>query len=200
MTKNYQARPANPPRANKSGEKSYEISPDAEAILKDKPLALPDDSYGSKGGALYQTDAGSNFSLEVVVFDTPSKLPVRGTKIEVDSRKIFSDRLGRALFPQLPAGPNTIKIGANGYIEKGGSFAPTPVHFEPTIIEVALDSDSTFALYTPGMQIVPGEVRVAGSTSQEFDIEAFVRENWKILTLAGGGILGVYIVGKKQKD
>jgi len=161
------------------------------------PEGPEDHAYGTQGGSRYLTDAGSVFSLEINVLDTQSKLPIRGTQISVDNKKLYTDRIGQALF-RLPVGLNKVHITGSGYVE-AGSFAPRPVQFEPLLIEVDLDSDSTFTVYSTG-EIIPGERRVAGSTAQGIDIKEFIQDNWKILTLAGGGILGVYMVGKRKKE
>lgn len=197
MTKIYKATPPRKPESRGPGGKPYAISPEAEGILRERPPeAPPDHGNGTIGGSKYLTDAGSEFTFELNVLDTASKKPIRGVEIKIGDNKSFTDRVGRAVF-RLPFGSNSVFVNGAGFIE-AGEFAPRATQFEPMVLELDVDSDSIYTIYSSG-QVVPGERHEPGNPhGSSFDIETFIRENWKSLGLVGGGVTATYLLTKKR--
>ncbi len=197
MTKIYKATPPRKPESLSPGGTPYAISPEADVILRGMPPeAPPDHGYGTQGGSRYLTTAGSEFDLEVNVLDSQSKRPVRAVEVKSGLTKGYTDKLGR-LTLRLPTGHNSVSINGSGYVEDG-SFTPKRVEFEPMGLKVELDSDEIITLYTSG-EIVQGERHEPGNPhGSSFDLETFIRKNWKILGVAGGGIAATYVLTKKR--
>lgn len=154
--------------------------------------------YTVHGKGAYQTTNGSSFDFELNILDTASKLPIRGVMIESGLVKGFSDRLGR-LVMHLPFGHNKIVVSGAGYLEKG-DFTPEAVKFDPIYLEVDLDSDAIYTVYSTG-EVVPGERKILdnpghGSNSGEF--ETFLRDNWIAIGIAGLTGVGMYYLGKSK--
>ena len=158
-----------------------------------EPLKYPIPSKGP-----YLTDGGSSFDFELNVLDTASQRPIRAVEVESGLVKGFTDRVGRIVL-HLPRGPNKVVVSGNGYVESG-SFTPEAVKFEPGYLEVDLDSNAVYTVYSTG-EVVPGERKVLdnpghGSNSSEF--EAFLRDNWITIGLAGLTGVGMYYLGKSK--
>ncbi|GAH82906.1 unnamed protein product, partial [marine sediment metagenome] len=133
---------------------NYSISPEARAH---ESGIVPGLEYPIIGVGTYKVTGGSSFDFELNVFDTASKLPIRAVEVESGLLKGFTDRLGRIVL-HLPFGANTVVVSGSGYLEKG-DFAPEAVKFEPIYLEVDLDSDAIYNVYSSG-HVVPGERKV----------------------------------------
>lgn len=151
------------------------------------------------GRGAYQVVGGSAFNLELNVFDAASERPIRAVEIESGLTKGFTDRLGRLVL-WLPRGKNLVVIEGSGYVEKG-DFTPETVKFDPLRLEVDLDSDAIYTIYSSG-EIVQGERRVLkvpdnpGHNSGE--LEAFLRDYWWAIGLVGATGLTMYYIGKSR--
>ena len=194
MTKVFVAKPALP-QLPITPHQGYSLSPDAKALaLKGDNIVNPL-TYPIRGKGPYLTTAGSEFDFELNILDTASKLPIRAVGIESGLSKGFTDRLGRIVF-RLPRGHNKVVINGSGYIERG-SFAPEAVKFEPIQLEVDLDSDAIYTVYSTG-EVIPGERRVDNPRRSSGELEAFLRDYWWAIGLVGVTGLGMYYLGKSK--
>jgi hypothetical protein len=174
------------------------MTPDARALAIQDPGLVEPLRYPFPNKGPYLTDAGSEFNLELNILHTRSKQPIRGVEIEVGESKKFTDKLGRVIM-RLPRGHNRVVVSGLGYLEKG-NFAPAATSFEPMVLEVDLDSDAVYTLYSTG-QIVPGERKILDNPGHSSgDLEAFLKNYWWLLATVGISGVGFYYLGKSKKQ
>ena len=154
-----------------------------------EPLQYPIPTKGP-----YLTDAGSEFDFELNILDTASKLPIRAVAVESGLSKGFTDRLGRIVF-RLPRGHNRVVIEGHGYVERG-TFAPELVKFEPVYLEVDLDSDAVYTVYSSG-EVVPGERRIIDNPGHSSDLQEWLNKYWWVGLVGAAGV-GLYYLGKSN--
>lgn len=149
----------------------------------------------------YSTGQGMDFDFELNCFDSEKQLPIYGMFVESGTKKGFTDRVGRVVL-NLKRGNNKVIVSGEGYVE-AGKFAPQSVKFEPLVLEVDLDQDSVYTVFSTG-EIVPGERRhqTEGTGIQpagNSDAVLFFREYWVAIGLTGLGLVGAYYLGKNKK-
>jgi len=197
MTKVFIARPADTPAPTVTPPQSYALTPDAKARILKGDGIVEGLQYPIRGVGSYKTTAGSSFDFELNILDTASKLPIRAMKVESGLVKGFTDRLGRIIM-HLPAGFNKVVISGHGYLEKGTNFAPAATRFEPIVLEVDLDSDAIYTVYSTG-EVIPGERKVLdnpGHHSGEF--QEWLGRYWWVIGLAGASGLVFHYLGKTK--
>ncbi len=199
MTKIFIARP--PDLNPVSPHKEYYMAPeDKAAMLLEPEIERPKDFIVTGGKGRYVPDGGYEFNIELNLLDTASKLPIRGVDVISGEFKGFTDKIGRVML-RLPRGHNEVLLTGKGFLEDG-NFAPSPMSFEPILLKVDLDSDSTFTIYSTG-QVVPGERKTLdnpghGVGGAPFDLEAWLRNYWWALGLVGAAGVTFYYLGKSR--
>ena len=184
-----------------SPHREYSMAPEVRAAMLLEPeIERPKDFIVSEGKGRYVPDGGYEFDLELNLLDTASKLPIRGVDIVSGEFKGFTDKIGRVLL-RLPRGNNEILLTGKGFLEKG-NFAPEATSFEPILLKVDLDSDSTFTIYSTG-QVVPGERKALDnpghhSIGNSFDLESFLKQHGVALGLIGVAGVTMYFLGKSK--
>ena len=174
----------------------YELSPEARVVAPRLPEVATPPKHPDMYSKLYHMTGGSVFDFELNLLDTTSKLPIRAVEVGTGCRKGFTDRLGRIVF-NLPRGHNKIVIEGHGYVEKG-DFAPEIVKFDPIRLDVDLDSDSIYTVYSTG-EVIPGERKVLDNPGHNSgELEDFLKEHWLTIGLVGAAGITFYYLGKSK--
>jgi hypothetical protein len=205
MTKLYLAEPAKEPNPDLAPEPTgrlYSVDSETEAALLKKPTERGV-KYEIPRENRYSTGVGSDFDVELNVYDAEKALPIRGMSVDCGTQRGITDRTGRAVLT-LKRGLHNIIVSGNGFVETG-DFAPTPVKFDKMIINAEVDENAIFTVYSSG-QIVRGERRQFnqpnphhGQPMKKPETAVFIRENWVALELAGLDLAGVaYYIGKSN--
>lgn len=198
MTKVYIAKPAAMPTPPATSPQNYSIDPEAMAgMAKNRDIIEPL-KFPIMGKGKYAPDAGFEFNFELNILDTASKQPIRAVEVISGDHKKFTDRLGRVVF-RLNRGFNKVVISGLGYLEKGSNFAPQATTFAPIMLDVDLDSDAVYTVYSTG-EVIPGERRILDNPGHSSgDLEAFLKSYWWVLGTVGIAGVGMYYLGKSKK-
>jgi len=103
----------------------------------------------------------------------------------------------------LPRGRNKVIIAGSGYVESG-DFTPEAVSFDTIHLDVDLDSDEIFTIFSTG-EIIPGEFKTLDNPGHNAvgnpgSLESFLRENWLMLGLVGAAGFTMYYMGKSRSN
>jgi len=196
LTKIFVARPATlqPPI---TPPQSYSVSLEAQALEISDPGIVEPLTYDLPSKGPYVTEGGWMFDVELYVFDTSTKLPIRAVNLKTGDKKTFTDRLGCARF-NLTRGHHEILIEGLGYIETK-DFVPRATKFEPIIVKLDLDSDIIFTVFSSG-EVVQGERRALDNPGhhQSSELSEFLRQYWWAFGLVGLTGATFYFMGKAK--
>lgn len=197
MTKIFVARPPALPAPPATQPQSYALTTEAQISDIEGKGIVEGLKYPMPGTGGYQTDAGWIFGVELYVFDTATKLPIRAVTLKVGDKKTITDRMGCARF-NLNRGHHEILIEGNGFLETK-DFVPQATRFDPIIIKLSpLDSDCIFTVFSSG-EIVQGERRLDNPGHQQSsELSEFLRNYWWAFAAVGLAGVTFYYVGKSK--
>jgi len=179
---------------------NYSLSPEAEISKIDGRGIIDPLKYEMPSKGAYVTDGGWMYAVEIYVFDTATKLPIRAVTLKVGDKKTITDRLGCARL-NLPRGNHEILIEGNGYLETK-DFVPRATRFDPIIVKLApLDSDVIFTVFSTG-EIVQGERRITDNPGhpQSSELSEFLRNYWWAFAAVGLAGASFYYLGKAKSS